>query len=58
MSQPEIECTRTRACKWKGNNEDLVEKLNNRETKKYGFEISDMLCPKCGCKTMYDLKTN
>jgi len=56
MSKPTIECTRVRACKWKGSSEELVRKVNEKKTKKYGFEYSDMLCPKCGCNTTYDIK--
>ena len=56
MSEQKIECTRTRACGWKGIDDDLVDKPNEKQTKKYGFGISDRVCPSCGCKTMYDIK--
>jgi len=56
MPKPTIECTRVRACKWKGNNEDLVKVKNMRESLKYKMDISDAVCPRCGCKTMYDIK--
>ena len=55
MDEPTIECTRVKACKWKGNDEDLVSVINKRESAKYKFDISDKVCPKCGCKTMYDI---
>lgn len=54
--KPTIECTRIKACRWQGNNSDLVEKINKRETKKHGIEIIDLKCPKCGCKTTYDIE--
>jgi hypothetical protein len=56
MSKPEIECTRVRACKWRGNWSDLVRKPNAKDTKKHGVECSDNVCPKCGCKTFYTLE--
>ncbi|WP_426370023.1 hypothetical protein [Pseudocolwellia sp. HL-MZ7] len=56
MSKPEIECTRVRACKWQGGYSDLTKKLNKKDTKKYGTECNDNVCPKCECKTMYEIK--
>ena len=55
MKKATIECTRVRACKWKGNQEDLVKVKNMRESQKYKVGIFDNVCPKCGCKTTYDL---
>jgi len=55
MSKPEIECTRVRACRWKGFQKDLVSKHNVRDSKINKIVINDMVCPKCGCKTMYDI---
>lgn len=55
-TQPEIECTRTRACKWQGTSDDLVRKPNLRASKNHGIKIRDLVCPRCGCKTMYDIK--
>lgn len=57
MKKPEIECTRVRACKWQGQRDDLQPVLNKRETKKYGIEIFDNVCPNCGCKTAYEIKS-
>lgn len=56
-NKPTIECTRVRACKWKGNNEDLVKVLNKKQSKECGVDIYDCVCPKCGCKTTYNIDT-
>ena len=57
MSKPEIECSRVRACKWKGNWSDLAKKPNVKESEKYGLQIEDNVCPKCGNKTFYKIGT-
>jgi hypothetical protein len=55
MKDRKIECTRVRACKWKGVQGDLVGVVNKKESKKFSFEVKDMVCPNCGCKTTYDI---
>jgi len=56
MKIPTIECSRVRACKWKGRPEDLVSVKNKKDSFKHGLVISDLICPKCGCKTTYDIE--
>ena len=53
--KPTIECSRVRACKWQGQPEELTKVKNDKESKEYGFDIFDNVCPKCGCKTYYDI---
>lgn len=50
-----LQCTKVRACKWFGQEEDLVRVLNSKETKELGVKVSDNVCPKCGNKTMYEI---
>lgn len=57
MENLKIKCDRVRACKWQGKESDLVKKLNSRESKKHGILIHDLVCPKCECKTMIEVKT-
>ena len=54
MEDLNIKCNRVRACKWKGLESELVKQFNARETKKDGVETHDLVCPKCGCKTMQE----
>lgn len=55
MEKPTIECTRIRACKWQGRPEQLEKVKNLKESKRLGVAISDCVCPKCGCKTTYNI---
>lgn len=50
---PEIECCKTRKCGWQGMWSDLVRVKNEKESARLGMEISDNVCPKCGCKEVY-----
>ncbi|MDW3682957.1 hypothetical protein RA280_14605 [Cupriavidus sp. CV2] len=43
-----IECTRTRACRWKGMESDLVG-VPHKTIK----QATQKVCPKCGCDTYY-----
>jgi len=56
MNKPTIECTRVRACKWRGVPKDLISVTNKKDSLKHGLDISDAVCPKCGCKTTYDIE--
>lgn len=53
---PEIECCRTRKCRWQGMWSDLVSVRNEKESASLGVNISDKVCPKCGCKEVYRLE--
>jgi hypothetical protein len=55
MTNATIECTRIRACKWQGTQKDLVRVKNTKESKKFKLDIYDAVCPKCGCKTTYNI---
>lgn len=54
MKELKVECTRVRACKWKGLFSELKEVPNVKDSKEFGIEITDRVCPKCGCKTYYE----
>ena len=58
MRNNKIECSRVRACKWKGTWSDLVTKENKKDSKKLGLQITDDVCPNCGGKSFYELKEN
>lgn len=48
-----IECSKTRACGWQGMESDLASKPRIKGPKGGALQISDRVCPKCGCKTYY-----
>jgi hypothetical protein len=53
--KPTIRCIRGDTCAWQGNENDLVKRYNARDSRKHGVDISDYVCPKCGCKSMGEI---
>lgn len=47
------QCSRKR-CGWVGTDEDK-KRIPNIKLSKDGFTINVLVCPKCGCKTFYEL---
>ena len=58
MSDKKIKCCKVRKCKWSGLESELISVKNKKETKKYGCEISDNVCPDCGNKEFYVVDDN
>lgn len=48
-----IKCTKVRKCGWKGDNSELIEKVDKKESKECGFEVRVHVCPKCGHDEYY-----
>jgi len=47
------QCSRKK-CSWFGTDDDK-KKMRNRKLSRGGITVNDLVCPKCGCKTFYEL---
>ena len=52
---PEIECSKVRKCKWKGDWSDL-KKVPSKKYSECKIAVMDNVCPNCGNDSFYDIK--